>query len=496
MARLDFNLQKAPSAILRYGLAVASFALALGLALLAQGYAFRNVEVPLFLFAVALTAWFAGSGPAAVTVVLSCVFFDYFFVPPLHSLGINASEIPYFIVFIGFAVLVAWFSDVRRRAERDLLQARDQLQLEVEERTQQASLLDLTHDSIFVRDMDNIIAYWNRGAEELYGFTAKQAVGKQSHELLRTVFPAPLDDIRAELLRTGRWEGELRRTKADGAQVVVASRWSLRRGEQNRPAAIMETNNDITERQRRENEIRGLNQELANRSTELEAKNMELEAFAYSISHDLRAPLRHMSGFAELLQKKASSVLDEKSQRYMLMIQESAKRMGDLIDDLLAFSRIGRVETQKTLINLEQVVQEALSEVRQETSGRNIVWSIGTLPNLYGDRSMLRVVFVNLLSNAVKFTRTRPQAEIEIGCDQGNKDEVVVFVKDNGVGFDMKYINKLFGVFQRLHPSQSFEGTGIGLATVQRVVQRHGGKVWAEGLVDKGATFYFSAPKP
>ena len=321
-------------------------------------------------------------------------------------------------------------------------------------------------------------------------------MGKRSHEFLRTIFPAPLEDINAELLRAGRWEGELKHTKADGTEVVVSSRWSLRRGEQGQPSAIMETNNDITERKRREDEIRGLNRELAGRSSELEAKNKELEAFAYSISHDLRAPLRHMSGFAELLQKKAAAVLDAKSQRYMLMIQESAKRMGDLIDDLLAFSRIGRTETQKTLVNLEQLVKEAVSEVRQETDGRNIVWNIGKLPNFYGDRSMLRLVFVNLLSNAVKFTRTRPQAEIAVGCDEANKDEVVVFVRDNGVGFDMKYVNKLFGVFQRLHTSQTFEGTGIGLATVQRIVQRHGGKVWAEGMVDQGATFYFSAPKP
>lgn len=328
----------------------------------------------------------------------------------------------------------------------------------------------------------------------MYGYTGEEAIGKTSLEVLRTIFPAPVDDIRAELLRTGRWEGELRRTRADGNEVVVASRWSLRRGGQNQPSAIMETNNDISERKRREDEIRGLNRELARRSDELEVKNKELEAFAYSISHDLRAPLRHMSGYAELLQKKASAVLDAKSQRYMLMILESAKRMGDLIDDLLSFSRIGRTETQKTLVNLEQLVKEALSEVRPETDGRDIVWNIGALPNFYGDRSMLRLVFVNLLSNAVKFTRTRPRAEIEIGCAQANGNEVVVFVKDNGVGFDMKYVNKLFGVFQRLHPSQTFEGTGIGLATVQRIVQRHGGKVWAEGLVDQGATFYISAP--
>jgi PAS domain S-box-containing protein len=481
-------------AILRYGLAVVSVAIALGVALLLNRYNFRGLADPLFLLAIAITSWYAGLGPAIFTLVFSFLTFDYFFIDPAYSLYMTSEDVPHFVIFVLFASLVTRFAAVRRRVERDLLQSRDELEKEVAERTQQASLLNLTHDSIFVRGLDNVITYWNRGAEELYGFTAEEAIGKPSNELLHTIFPAPVDGIRADLLRAGRWEGELKRTKADGTEVVVASRWSLRRGEENQPSAIMETNNNITERKRREDEIRGLNRELASRSTELEAKNKELEAFAYSISHDLRAPLRHMSGYAELLQKKASAVLDAKSQRYMLMIQESAKRRGDLIDDLLAFSRIGRTETQKTLINLEQLVKEALSEVRQETDGRNIVWSIGTLPNFYGDRSMLRLVFVNLLSNAVKFTRTRPQAEIEIGCEQENKDEVVVFVRDNGVGFDMKYVNKLFGVFQRLHPSQTFEGTGIGLATVQRIVQRHGGKVWAEGLVDKGATFYISAP--
>jgi light-regulated signal transduction histidine kinase (bacteriophytochrome) len=277
--------------------------------------------------------------------------------------------------------------------------------------------------------------------------------------------------------------------------VVVASRWSLRRDEQERPVAVLETNNDITERKRREQEIQSLNQELAKRSTALESINKELEAFAYSISHDLRAPLRHMAGYTELLQKKASSGLDEKCNHYIMMMLDSAKRMGNLIDDLLAFSRIGRAETQKTLVNLAQLVREALTEVREDTEGRNIAWKIGTLPDFYGDRSMLRLVLVNLISNAIKFTRTRTQAEIEIGSANGNGDELIVFIRDNGVGFDMKYVNKLFGVFQRLHQANEFEGTGIGLATVQRIIHRHGGKVWAEGVVDKGATFYFSAPK-
>ena len=489
------RLAKPSSTIQCYGLAVLSVSVALGGALLLQRFHFRDVEVPLFLFAVAVAAWYGGPGAAVLALLLSCVSFDYFFVEPFHTLYISRSDLPYFIVFASFASLVTWFSAVRRRVEGELRQARDELEIEVAERTQQASLLNLTHDTIFVRDMNDVITYWNRGAQELYGWTAEEAIGKRADELLQSVLPAPIEEIRTELLRSGRWDGELQKTRADGSQVVVASRWSLRRDEQGRPAAILETNNDITERERRQQEVRTLNEELGKRTAELEVINKELEAFAYSVSHDLRAPLRHIAGFAELLQKNVASQLNEKSQRYMTMILESANRMGNLIDDLLAFSRIGRAETHKTPVSLDQLVQEALSEVRQETDGRNIVWKVSGLPAWYGDRSMLRLALVNLISNAVKFTRTRAQAEIEIGCEEQNQDQVVVFIRDNGVGFDMKYLNKLFGVFQRLHGPEVFEGTGIGLATVQRIVHRHGGRAWAEGLVDKGATFYFSLSK-
>jgi light-regulated signal transduction histidine kinase (bacteriophytochrome) len=203
-----------------------------------------------------------------------------------------------------------------------------------------------------------------------------------------------------------------------------------------------------------------------------------------------------MVGYTELLQKGASSSLDDKGRRYMMMILESAKRMGTLIDDLLAFSRIGRAETRETMVSLEQLVKEVQNEVWQETEGRNMTWKIGPLPNLYGDRSMLKLALANLISNAVKFTRTQPAPQIEIGCTDKRTDGVVVFVKDNGVGFNMKYVNKLFGVFQRLHRVDEFEGTGIGLATVQRIIHRHGGQVWAEGQVGAGATFYLSLPKP
>jgi PAS domain S-box-containing protein len=323
-----------------------------------------------------------------LTILLSCLSLDYFFLEPVYSLEL-AGDLPYLIIFASFASLITWFSTVRRRGEGELRQALDRLEIEVAERTQQASLLNLTHDTIFVRDMSDVITYWNQGAQELYGWTPEEAVGKHAHELLRSVFPAPIEELRAELLRSGRWDGELQKSRSDGTQVIVASRWSLRRDEQGRPFAILETNNDISERERREREIRNLNEELGKRTAELEATNKELEAFAYSVSHDLRAPLRHMAGFTELLRKNTASLLNERSQRYVMMILESAQRMGSLIDDLLAFSRI----------------------------------------------------------------------------------------------------------FQRLHPPEAFEGTAIGLATVQRIVHRHEGQIWAEGLVDKGATFYFSLSK-
>jgi len=479
----------------RYGLAVVSVATALGLGLLVHGYTPRDVEFAFFLFAIAISVWSVGTGPAVVALVLSCLADAYFFRESIYSLYITPSDVPYFIIYTLFGILITGFSTVRRREEQELRQTRGQLETKVAEQTQQASLLNLTHDTIFVRDMSDVITYWNRGAQELYGWTAEEAIGKRAHQLLQTVFPVPIDEIHAELLRADRWEGELEKMKADGTRVVVSSRWSLVRDEQERPVAILATNNDITERKRTEGAIRQLNAELAKRTTELEATNKELEAFAYSVSHDLRAPLRHTVGYTELLQKNASAILDEKSQRYMIMILDSAKRMGHLIDDLLAFSRIGRAETQMTMVSLAQLVKEVLSDIQQETDGRDIAWSIGALTDVYGDRSMLLLVLVNLIANAIKFTRIRQQAEIEIGCTDGKDDEVVVFIRDNGVGFEMKYVNKLFGVFQRLHRAEEFEGTGIGLATVQRIIHRHGGRVWAEGLVDHGATFYFSVPK-
>jgi PAS domain S-box-containing protein len=475
-----------------YGLAVLSIGVAVGTLLLFEQFGWRPPSGMLLLTVVGMNTWYGERGPGWFSIILGSLCEDYFLLEPHYTLNVASSDIAYVLSFFLLAALISSFSTVRRRVEEDLRNTRDKLRVEVEERS---SLLDLTHDSVFVRNMDFVITYWNRGAEEFYGWLKRDAIGKKSDELLHTVFPKPVDEIRAQLLETDQWEGELTRTKADGHQVTVAGRWSLRRDHQGRPVAILETSNDITARKRWEEEIQGLNQELAQRSLALEASNKELEAFAYSISHDLRAPLRHTAGFAELLRKNAAASLNEKSQRYLTMILEAANRMGSLIDDLLAFSRISRAEARKSIVDLGQVVHEIVAEVRQDTNERNITWKIDPLPACYGDRSMLRLALVNLISNAVKFSRTRPQPEIEIGCTDKDRGDVALFIRDNGVGFDMKYSNKLFGVFQRLHAQDAFEGTGIGLATVQRIVHRHGGRIWAESSVDNGATFYVSLPK-
>jgi PAS domain S-box-containing protein len=256
---------------------------------------------------------------------------------------------------------------------------------------------------------------------------------------------------------------------------------------------------DITERKHAQDEMGRLNRTLklrvAERTVQLQASNKELQAFSYSVSHDLRAPLRHVLGFVDLLKKGLGPSLSGENLLHLITVADAAKRMGNLIDDLLSFSRFGRSSLRKTGVSLDDLVQEILGDFKEETARRQIAWDIRPLPPVWADRALLRLVLSNLISNAVKFTGGRAEAKIEIGCASNGTGQTVTFIRDNGAGFDPKYTEKLFGVFQRLHHQDEFEGTGIGLANVQRIIHRHGGRVWAKGILDGGATFFFSIPK-
>jgi PAS domain S-box-containing protein len=527
---------------------------------------------------------------------------------------------------------------------------------------EQAALLDLARDGIFVRDVNSRIVFWNVGAADMYGWSREEAVGSTSRALLKTVFPQPLSEIESQVFRTGRWEGELIHTRRDGATIVVESRWALQRDEGD-AKAILEINSDITERKRAgeelrrakeeletrvaertldlaraneelerelaerkraeeerqhffslveqtddfigmggldgnviyvnragcnlvgldparapgtpisdfhpekwwlklrneifpavtrgegnwvgeaqlahfetrqpidvlmnifgvhhpqtgqllcfatvmrditerknaEQEIWRLNQELeqrvSERTAELRAANQELEAFTYTVAHDLRAPVRQLRGFSQVLVEDFGPRLHAEARNYLQDILEASETMGRLIDDLLNLARLGRQKPSLTVTGLKALVDEALEDLRSETKDRDIQWHIGELPFVDCDPVLMKQVFLNLLSNAIKYTRPRRPAVIEVGKVTVDS-QPTVFVRDNGVGFDMKYADKLFGVFQRLHRREEFEGTGVGLASVQRIIHKHGGRIWAEAELNKGATFYFSLGAP
>ena len=236
-------------------------------------------------------------------------------------------------------------------------------------------------------------------------------------------------------------------------------------------------------------------QRCRQRTAELDASTKELDAFSYSVSHDLRAPLRHIDGFVEMLQHRLQPTLDAASREYIGIITTATKQMNQLIEALLSFSRISRAPLFRSRVALDKVVQSVIRDLRFETEGRQVEWVIAPLPTVEGDPNLLRQVFYNLISNSLKFTKPRPEARIEIGQSE-NPYELVFFVRDNGVGFDSQFSGKLFGVFQRLHSPNEYPGAGVGLANMRRVIQRHGGRVWAEGKPDAGATFYFSLPRP
>jgi len=361
------------------------------------------------------------------------------------------------------------------------------------------NLINFTNAPIIVWNTRYKIIRFNRAFESISGRTEKDVIG----ESIEILFPPAQKDSSMELIKKALKGERLEVVEINILHIDGSVRTLLWNSANNTspdgktPVATIAQGYDITERKRAEEEIILMNdtleQKVIERTQQLENANKELEAFSYSVSHDLRAPLRHIGGFIDLLIKKNAQQLDETGLRYLNTISESSHEMGDLIDALLTFSRLSRTELQRTKINTINMITRILKTFSDELDSRNVEINISELPDAMGDENLMNQVWVNLISNALKYSRKKEKAIIDIG-GRIEKDKTIFYIKDNGAGFDMKYADKLFGVFQRLHKPRDFEGIGIGLANVNRIVTRHGGTCWAEGEVDKGATFFFSKP--
>jgi PAS domain S-box-containing protein len=358
----------------------------------------------------------------------------------------------------------------RKQAQEELRRSEEQFRL----------LVNGVEDyAIFMLDPTGHVVSWNTGAERIKGYSAEEILGRH----FSCFYPS--EDIESgkpgkELefaAANGRSEDEGWRVKKDGSHFWSNIVISAQRDESGNLRGFAKISRDITKRRQSEEK--------------LAAANKELEAFAYSVAHDLRAPLRHIDGFSKLLSEHLGGSLDKDAQHYLKAIQDSTRNMGDMVDDMLNLSRVARTELNLQVTGLSSLVQEVLKDLEPEVKDRNIEWKIADLPFVECDPILAKQVFVNLLSNAVKFTGTRPRAIIEVG-QRDVDDQSAIYVRDNGVGFSMKYSDKLFGVFQRLHRQEDFEGTGVGLATVQRIVHKHGGRIWVEAELNAGATFYFT----
>jgi PAS domain S-box-containing protein len=365
-------------------------------------------------------------------------------------------------------------------------------------RTQLAAIVESSSDAIIGKTTQGIITHWNRGAERIYGYTAEDVIGQSVTLLAPPWLHAEIYDL---LLKVGKGgyvvNHETERIRKDGVLINVALTLSPIVDSTGKVTGISTIARDITERKRAEEEIYQLNHELeqrvSERTAQLEAANKELEAFSYSVSHDLRTPLRAIDGFSKILLDGYADKMDEEGRRLLRVVRDNTGRMGQLIDDMLKFSRTGRVELSFAAVDMDRLVHGVVDELCANDACAPLQLEIAPLPPAHGDSAMLRQVFMNLLANAIKFSRGRESPRIDVGAEK-NGDGTVYHVKDNGVGFDMRFADKLFGVFQRLHSVSEFEGTGIGLAIVKRIVTRHGGRVWAEGKPGEGATFYFSVP--
>jgi PAS domain S-box-containing protein len=392
---------------------------------------------------------------------------------------------------------LAFQNDEKEKRAKELIVANEARQ---ESNDYLENLLDSANAPIIVWNPQYEITRFNKAFESLTGRIEEDLLGKS----LEILFPDANRDSSMDLIKKTlggeRLEiVEINILHIDGSvRILQWNSANIMSPDGKKVVATIAQGADITRRKRAEEEIRKMNETLElkvnERTAQLESANKELEAFSYSVSHDLRAPLRHIGGFIDLLLKNNSAQLDESGLRFLNIISESSGEMGNLIDALLTFSRLGRAELQEVKINSKNIVNQVLKTFSDELAGRDVKINISELPAVMGDATLINQVWINLISNALKYSKNIEKAVIDIGAENRG-DKVIFHIRDNGAGFDMKYADKLFGVFQRLHKARDFEGIGIGLANVNRIIVRHGGKCWAESEINKGATFFFSLPK-
>jgi PAS domain S-box-containing protein len=489
-----------PPAILRYGIAVLSSAGAL----FAEWWMQSDAVVSLLLCAIMSSAWFGGLGPTLLAGAIAIIGFQYFFLPPSHSFAVEAEHLTRLFLFVLVALFVGSLSAAQRRAAESLRDARDDLQkkntaLQAEnfERgrredklREQAHLLDLTHDTIFVRGMNDVITYWNRGAEEQYGWKEEEAKGQVSHQLTQTVFPAPLEDINAELLRTGRWEGELIHTRRDSTRVVVASRWSLQKDVQGNPISILETNNDITERRRIEETLREVNVELAH-VTRLTTLGELTASIAHEVNQPLAAIVTNGDACLRWLDRDVPQ-LDEVRDSVRLMINDG-NRAAEVIRRVRALAK--KSEAPKAPQPVNEIIDEVILLLEREVSSHQTLLRrklASGLPLVLADRIQIQQVIINLMMNgmeAMTSVTNRPR-ELTILSQRSEADQVFVAVRDCGVGIEPEHMDRLFNAFFTTKSA----GMGMGLSICRTIIDAHGGKLGVSRNADTGATFHFTLP--
>ena len=490
---------RAGRTVWRYGLAVITVVTALAITSALEQY---TDITPLFYAAIIVSAWFGGMGPGLLAVALSTVGIDYFFVEPLYTLGLGVKPISFLLTFGVLAFVTSLMSARRKQTQDELREARDDLDLRVQERTaelreanaalrERANLLDLTHDTVFVRDMDDVIKFWNKGAEDRYGWNREEAVGQVSHNIVRTVFPAPLPDIKAELVRTGRWEGELIHTRRDGSQVVAASRWALQRDEQGNPVAVLETNNDITERKRTEEALQKVQTELTHVT-----RVMTLGELTASIAHEVNQPLAAIvtNGNACLRWLGGSQPnLTEGRQAVERIIRDSY-RASEVISRIRTL--VKKTPPRSDLVDLNDVIREVLTLAQSETRRNRVYLKVqlgDDLPQVLGDRVQLQQVVLNLIINGLEAIAKKKDGprELSVRTSLDESGNLLVEVSDSGEGLDSANLDHVFDAFFTTKP----DGMGMGLAISRTIIESHGGRISAKPNSPHGAVFQFTLPQ-